>query len=198
MPVAMALAPMTARGFLKNLTDSVVSDVKNHVLGVDRLRVVVKPGDGGALEPVAFFASNVRRVSVQRQNDHVLYHAGGGIVADSYQGKGLGRLVMIDELAETSATLFGCHTQSMHALKMSEKLAEYDFSLSRELATEMGTPDPVIQMLGHRPSVIHVGRYGGQGLYGNLNEFERKKMVIQDLDYQKGDAVVIVGKVINI
>lgn len=192
--VARGLAPMTATGFLKDLTQEVIQDVENHVLGVDRLRVLVGDGGGTGVVPVAFVASEVKPVR-DGIRDATLYHLGGIIVGRSYQGKGLGRILVRDELTQTEADLLGFHTQSLHMLVLGHELSEYDFSLSSGLAEEMGTHNPQIQMLGHRPSVVEKGRYGDHSLYGDLGKFEKGGRVIRDLDYRHGDAVVYVGKV---
>ena len=193
--VAAGLAPMTAAGFLKELTESVIADVENHVLGVDRLRVIVGDHSGSAVVPIAFSASNVRRVSTYHPNDKTLFQLGGIIVGRSYQDEGLGRKLVQDELVQTVADLLGFHTQSLHMLALGHHISDYDFSLSSGLAEEMGTPDSEVVMLGKRPSVIHIGRYGGKSLYGDQMRFSRQGMRIKGLNTRNGDAVVYVGKV---
>lgn len=193
--VAKGLAPMTAAGFLKDLTQGVIEDVENHVLGVDRLRVIVGDHSGSGVVPVAFSASKVIRVSMNHVNDTSLFHLGGIIVGRSYQGEGLGRKLVQDELIQTQADLLGFHTQSLHMLKLGDQLAEHHLYLSSGLAEEMGTPEPDVRMLGKESRAIHIGRYGGKSLYGDLMRFNRQGMRIKDLNTKNGDAVVYVGEV---
>lgn len=193
--VAQGLAPMTAAGFLRDLTQEVIQDVENHVLGVDRLRVVVADHGGSGVVPVAFAASNVREVSAYRPQDNTMLHLGGIIVDRSYQSEGVGKKLVQDELNQTNASLLSFHTQNLHMLNLGRQLTEYTLAYSSGFAEELGTPEPAVQMLGKTPSVIHIGRYGGQSLYGDLKQFRRKGMAIKGLNTRNGDAVVYVGEV---
>lgn len=193
--VAQGLSPMTAAGFLKDLTQTVIEDVENHVLGVDRLRVIVGDHSGSAVVPVAFSASKVMQVSMNHVNDTNLFHLGGIIVGRSYQGEGLGKKLVQDELVQTNSDLLGFHTQSLHMLKLGNQLAEHHLYLSSGFAEDIGTPNPDVQMLGKEPRVIHIGRYGGKSLYGDLTRFNRQGMRIKGLNTRNGDAVVYVGEV---
>ncbi len=193
--VALGLAPMTAAGFLKDLTNSVIVDVENHVLGVDRLRVVVNRRGGNELIPIAFLASNVKKVSLYSADDNIMLHVGGEIVDGPYQNRGIGPDLIKSELAHTNATLLGGHTQNLHALKMLEGLADYELGLSNTLAQMLGTPNPEIVCLDDGPKVVHVGRYGDHSLYGDLKHFRQQQSVIKGLNYENGDAVVFVGQI---
>lgn len=192
--VARGLAPMTATGFLRNLTQSVIEDVENHVIGVDRLRVIVGDGGGTGVVPVAFSASEVKPVR-DGIRDAILYHLGGIIVGRSYQGEGLGRRLVKDELDQTEADLLGFHTQSLHMLKLGDQLSEHHLYLSQGFAEEIGTQNFDVQTFGKEPRVVHIGRYGGQSLYGDLMCFNRQGMRIKGLNTRNGDAVVYVGEV---
>lgn len=192
--VARGLAPIVAAGFLRDLTDDVIKDTEKHVVGVGRLRVVGKQLDDD-FSPVGFTASDVKKVSLYRPNDNILYHLGGVIVADQNQNRGIGRKLIADELKQTSATLLGLHTQNLLMLTLAHRMSEYSFSFSSGLANGLGTPDPELCMLGERMSVVHLGRYGGQSLYGDREEFGRRRMQIKGLNTNNGDAIVYVGEV---
>lgn len=198
--IVSGLAPMTAAGFLKQVSESLVKDVRDHVIGVDRLRVVVSPAGDRQLEPVAFFASNVREVSPSARVRGKLFHFGGGIVSQEFLRKGIGPRVAADELRLSEADFIAGHTQNLHALKLCESLAEYDFALARMLASDIGTPNPIEQRVHEGRYYVHAGRYsngggGNQSLYGDLAEFQARGMQIKDLDTSAGDAVLFAGRV---
>lgn len=192
--VARGLAPLAALGFLQKISRSLTRDVKHHVEGVGRLRVIANDVNG-VLQPVAFIASDVKARGLGHFGRQTLYHLGGIIVDPEHQGKGLGKKLVRDELAQTRADLLGFHTQNAHMLRLGRKVSNYDFLLSYLLATEMGTKDPQVATVAAVPSVVEAGRYGEHSLYGDLGKFQQEGRVIPDLDYEHGDAIVYVGKV---
>lgn len=193
--VADGLAPVTALGFLKRLTDEVIDDVRHHVVGAPRLRVIASYKGIDALEPIAFVASASQPVSIYTPHDHQLFDLGGIIIHPEFQHQKMGKRLVRDELEQTDADLIGFQTQNMLMLALGHALSEYDFSLSSGLAAEIGSHQTVTQMLGDRLSVVQEGRYEGQSLYGDTSRYEREGMRIPGLNYHNGDAVVFVGKV---
>lgn len=191
--IVHGLAPMTAAGFLRNLTEAVIDDVRTHIVGVERLRVVTHDE---TLDPVAFLASRMVHASIYHPNDIHMYHLGGIIVDPSTQHRGIGRKLLEDETRRTGSTALGFHTQNLHMLALGSMLTEYDFSLASSLAPDMGTADPSYVILGERPSVVHVGRYNGQSLYGDSEAFRQQGSLIRGLNTQNGDAVVYVGRIV--
>lgn len=189
--VARGLAPMTAAGFLKELTEDVERDVVDHVVGVERLRVVTNE----SLQPLAFLASKIVMASIFHPNDIALYHLGGMIVDGIVQNERKGLALLRDELEKTGATHLGFHTQNAHALRLGETVAKHDFSLSSALATDLDTRHPDYQIVDGRSMVVDVGRYPIGGLYGDGGRFKYKKMQIPRLNTRNGDAVVFVGRV---
>jgi hypothetical protein len=190
--VVSGLAPMTAAGFLKDLSQDLVRDVRHHVLGPDvqRLRVIV---DGDLdLTPVAYIAAG----QFENSAHAAIYHLGGIIVDTLYQHQGIGRLVLLDEIYRIGADYLAFHTQNRHMLTLGEALSEYDFSLSLSLAPDMGTLKPSIKTLDDVTRVVHEGRYNHASLYGDLAVLESQGSMIKDLNTTDGDALVYVGRVL--
>lgn len=180
---------MTAAGFLKDLTDEVIVDTENHTRGVDRLRVVINSADPGAITPVAFAASNIRDISVYKQNDERVLHLGGIIVNPSYQGKGIGRRLIENEMNQVGASLLAFHTQNRHMLELGEKVSIYSYALSSALAEEFKTRDPQTRIIGNQMRIVQKNRYGQTSLYGHL----RRDIAISGLG-RGGNAIFYVGE----
>lgn len=192
--IVSGLAPMTAAGFLKDLSEAVISDVRTHVLGVERLRIVARTDHH--MDPVAFLASRMIHASVYRAGDTALYHLGGIIVDTPSQHRGIARKLLHDEITQTGATVLGFHTQNLHMLVLGHHESVYDYSLSSSFAPELGTPEPISMVIGDRLSVVHAGRYGGHSLYGDSDQFRQHGSQIPGLNTHNGDAVVYVGRTI--
>jgi len=169
---------------LRGMTEEVLRDTENHVIGVDRLRVLMdSKGEVGA-----FSASNVRDVAIYYNNHRVL-HLGGIIVAPELQGKKIGTILVQSEMDTVDANLLAFHTQNRHMLDLGEKVTQYSYALSAALAEEFDTATPRDQVIGGVRRVIQDNRYGQGSLYGNL----RKDIAIKGLA-RGGNAIFYVGE----
>lgn len=185
------LTPLTALGFMYDVPRKfemreLARDVRRHIVPVERLRIVSKDN-----QPIAFIAAETQQTQFGS-----MYHLGGVIIHPDYQGNGLAKNLLIDEIAQTGAKLLAFHTQSRDMLALGEKLAEMSLSLSSGLAEEIGTPDPDPIMLGDKARVVHHGRYNGKNLYHNLSRFREEGKPIEGLNYLMGDAIVFVGEIL--
>lgn len=184
------LTPLTAMGFMYEEAPAIAlceleRDVHNHVVPVERLRIV-SDEDGN---PVAFLASEVKKTPYGR-----VLHAGGCIVHPDFQGKGMGRKLLVKEIEQTNAKILAFHTQNIDALRLGMRVAEMDVALAFDLAPVIGTPNPHLEEINGGYYVVHSGRYG-QSLYYNIERFREEEKVIPDLNFLMGDAVVFVGEV---
>lgn len=187
--LAEGLTPLTALGFmyeLTEITDSLVKDVRNHVVPAERLRVVFD-----AEEPVAFIASALKQTDYGN-----LYELEGIIIHPNLQGKKLGRKLLTEELRQTNSTLLGFQTQNQRMADLGSGVAEYDADLTMELAPLIGTPNPQVRMndLGGE-ILIHERRYRGESLYHDMDSFVRERKLISGLDTTAGDALVFIGRI---
>jgi len=195
MIVAKGLAPLTATGFLTQLTDAVVQDVYHHIQ-VPSLRVVIEESDKNELVPVAFLASKNIYCGFGHFGHQLLYYLGGIIVDHAHRG--IGRPLLQDELEKTKATHLGLHTQNRKMLSVAEKLADFDLNVAEANAEQVGTSRQNRQysdLPGRGTYLIHSQRYGRSSLYGDLVKFYEQGMNIPGLDPQSGDAVVFVGRI---
>lgn len=193
MMVARGLSPMTATGFLTEMSEALVDDVYKHIQ-CERLRVVVDNQDN--LEPVAFLASRLVHSGFGHFGSDNLYYLGGMIVDEQHRGIG-GRLLRGD-LMNTRADYLGLHTQNLKMLGLGEKLSNYDYHLAKIRAVSLGTPEvntQYVDLPGRGMYVIHAGRYGQSSLYRDLGSYYERGMSIPGVDPSTGDAVVFVGKV---
>lgn len=188
------LTPLTALGFMYEYEDAgrdkqaaIREDVRKHVVPSERLRIV--SDESG--KPIAFVAAGTHTTRYGN-----LYELEGIIIHPDYQGRSLGRSLLVDEFAQTDAKLLGFQTQNQAMLQLGNQVAHMDIPYSRELAPLMGTPNPDLEYLGSAGHfVVHHGRYNGQPLYGDLNKFRANGLAIPGLNFLMGDAVVFVGEI---
>jgi len=114
-----------------------------------------------------------------------LYHLGGIIIDPVEQGNGVGFTAIQAELKSSGAALLGFHTESAAMYAIGEKLAACSPELVAEFQTLIGSNNP--------EGGIDKGRYGEEGLYGDLERF--KSRALPSLDIKRGDAVIFIGEV---
>jgi hypothetical protein len=186
--LANELTPITAGGFMRDISSSrtykvLFDDVYHHVIDCDRLSILRDRETG---EPSAFIAVSLREVG-----DKILYHLEGIIVTPEFHGNGYAKSILENDLVECKADLLAFHTQSTLMERLGRKVSDFDVSLSRELATAIGTSN----LVDTEDGPFDKGRYGGASLYGDLEKFGPMAIRRSGFNYLDGDAIVFAGHV---
>jgi|GEM_PF-4783899 len=155
--LATELFPLYARAFMHS--DAAISeraeefrtDLLNHLRDSERI-LIIEVGDYRSLICGRTFESKLGRI----------YHLGGILVDPNLQGKGLGAVLLIQELQTIQADILAFHTQSSAMLALGSKVAEINADLTAAVA-------PYLKH-NRLEGRVDKQRYGGKPLYGDLQK----------------------------
>lgn len=175
------MTPLTSEGFLRgSITPELIADVTAHLKVADRI-VVAR---GSNLQPVAFITTSMH--SFDTHTGHgLMYHLEGIIVKPDYQGSGLSKALLVNDIRDSGATHLGFHTQNARMRALGSKIAY----LNEADALAYGHIIDTNSQCGS----VDISRYGGTSLYGDTAKFS--SIAIQDINWQQGDASICIGPI---
>jgi hypothetical protein len=170
------LTPLTAAGFLRSqVTPELRQDVAQHVISSDRLVVAHINGQ------VSGFVASL----LVPTPDSRLYHLEGIIIYPEFHGTGIALELLRRELAQTDADLLGFHTQSAKMKSLGQHLADFQSQLALDYGLLIGSRN--------QQEAVDIARYGDASLYGDQQQFS--PLAIPDINWQRGDAQVLIGRI---
>lgn len=172
--------PITARGFMHpSVTKDLIQDVDNHVAESEFV-MFVRPRK----RIIAYLCFDLIHNQVLN-----LLHIKGLMVEPSYQGHGIGTLMV--SLASRGCDHLGFHTANINMLRLGLRFGTYTDPIP--FASTIGTSNPIKCISAKNLAndlYAEQGRYRGR-LYGK----ELGNLLIEGLDEVAGDAVIAIIKI---
>lgn len=155
------LTAITAYGFMyegANRKQLAVlrSDVANHVLPVERTRVI--------FDSDSEVAGYLTGESIPTQHGR-LFNIHAAMLHPKHQGKGVIKSAMNNELDATRAEAIAFQTGSGRMFGFGQKFGTHSNALAMEFAPLIGTNNPQLKEVDGEEMVLDVGRYPRLGLY---------------------------------
>lgn len=173
------LSALVADGFMRDETDELIADTYEHLNS--HLLTIILSETGLA---VAFIASNMLAKAMYLR---------GIMINPNYQGRGLGNVLINENMNILGAKDLSLHTQNANMDILANRNAVYIHQSALGKASDFGTADPVVEIIEGRERVVHKGKYGKESLYGDMNRYLQQNMALVGLDYQAGDALFFYG-----
>lgn len=173
------VTPLTAEGFMRfdPKNPKLYEDVKRHVL--DSERFLIARDEMG--KPLCYLASEVRACSNLN-----FYHLAGIMTAEKYQHSGLAAYLLATDILSTEADYLILRTQSEKMHGLARKMAELSSGIALQFA-------PYFYPKNLEGQICRGVYQNGKSLYEDEEKFARDAIKFPDVDWRRGDSVVLAG-----